>query len=143
MISMSWTLETIHPLFVHFPIALFSTGLLIDILSRFWESHKEELDSVGLWIMGFALLSSVFTALTGIIAYIQQSQFSYFLHFNHGILAILSMIIFSLLFWVRIDFELELRHSIIKQNIYLIIQILSTSILFYSAHLGAIAAERI
>ena len=140
---MPWTLETIHPLFVHLPIALFSTGLLIDILSRLWKSYEEELDSVGLWIMGMALLSSMFTALTGVIAYIKQSTFSYFFNFHHGILAILSIIIFSLLFWVRVEFQLEFRYSIIKRNIYLFIQILSTSILFYAAHLGAIAAERI
>ena len=140
---MPWTLETIHPLFVHFPIALFSTGLFIDILSRLWKSYEEELDSVGLWIMGVALLSSTFTALTGVIAYIKQSTFSYFFDFHHGILAILSIIIFSLLFWVRVEFQLEFRYSILKRNIYLLIQILSTSILFYSAHLGAIAAERI
>ena len=140
---MPWTLETVHPLFVHFPIALFSTGLFIDILSRLWKNYEEELDSVGLWIMGMALLSSPFTALTGVIAYIKQSTFSYFFNFHHGILAILSIIIFSLLFWVRVEFQLEFRYSILKRNIYLFIQILSTSILFYSAHLGAIAAERI
>ncbi len=140
---MPWTLETIHPLFVHFPIALFSTGLFIDILSRLWKNYEEELDSVGLWIMGVALLSSPFTALTGVIAYIQQSTFSYFFNFHHGIIAILSIIIFSFLFWVRVEFQLELRYSILKRNIYLFIQILSTSLLFYSAHLGAIAAERI
>ena len=140
---MPWTLETIHPLFVHFPIALFSTGLFIDILSRLWKNYEEELDSVGLWIMGMALLSSSFTVLTGVIAYIKQGTFLYFFNFHHGILAILSIIIFSLLFWVRIEFQLEFRYSILKRNIYLFIQILSTSILFYSAHLGAIAAERI
>jgi uncharacterized membrane protein len=140
---MPWTLETIHPLFVHFPIALFSTGLLFDILSRLWKNYEEELDSVGLWIMGVALLSSSLTTLTGIIAYIKQGTFSHLLNFNHGILAMLSIIIFSLLFWVRIEFQLDLRYSIIKRNVYLFIQILSTSILFYSAHLGAIAAERI
>ena len=140
---MPWTLETIHPLFVHFPIALFSTGLIIDILSRLWKSYEEELDSVGLWIMGMALLSSPFTALTGVIAYIKQGTFSDFLNFYHGILAIISIFIFSLLFWVRIEYQLELRYSIMKRNIYLFIQILSTSLLFYAAHLGAIAAERI
>ena len=67
---MPWTLETIHPLFVHFPIALFSTGLFIDILSRLWKIYEEELDSVGLWIMGVALLSRPFTALTGGIVFI-------------------------------------------------------------------------
>jgi len=140
---MPWTLETIHPLFVHFPIALFSTGLIIDILSRLWKSYEEELDSVGLWIMGVALLSSPFTALTGVFVYIKQSTFSDFFNFYHGILAIISIFIFSLLFWVRIEFQLELRYSIMKRNIYLFIQSLSTSLLFYAAHLGAIAAERI
>lgn len=140
---MPWTLETIHPLFVHFPIALFSTGLFIDILSRLWKNYEKELDSVGFWIMGVALLSSPFTTLTGVIAYTKQGTFSYFFNFNHGVLAILSIILFSLLFWIRIEFQVDLRYSIIKRNIYLFIQILSISILFYAAHLGAIAAERI
>ena len=39
---MPYTLETIHPLLVHFPIALFSTGLFFDVLARLLDNEEFE-----------------------------------------------------------------------------------------------------
>ena len=38
---MPWTLSEIHPLFVHFPIALFATGFFFDVIAQLFK--KEEL----------------------------------------------------------------------------------------------------
>ena len=37
---MPYSLETIHPLFIHFPIALLSTGLFFDILAMIFHDSQ-------------------------------------------------------------------------------------------------------
>ena len=65
--SMPWSITEIHPLLVHFPIALFSTGLLFDISSYFLE--KEELETAGFYTMFMGLISSFFAIISGMIAF--------------------------------------------------------------------------
>ena len=130
---MPYSLETIHPLLVHFPIALFSTGLFFDILSRMYNS--EELDHAGFWIMFMALVSSPFTIIAGIITFMTEGSLQDLFQFNHGILALISTLFFLILFWARIKFQLDLRYSSMKRNLYLILHILAVVILFYGAHL--------
>ena len=138
---MPYSLETIHPLLVHFPIALFSTGLLFDILSRLL--NNEELDHAGFWTMFMALVSSPFAIITGIIAFLAEDSFLQLPQFYHGILALISTMFLLVLFWVRIKFQLDLRFSSLKRNLYLFFHILAVGILFYGAHLGALRAGRI
>jgi len=138
---MPYTLETIHPLLVHFPIALFSTGLFFDILARLF--NNEELDHAGFWTMLMALASSPFTIIAGIIAFLEEGSFLDLPQFNHGILVLISTLLLLILFWARIKFQMDFRYSILKRNIYLSLQILAVGILFYGAHLGAQTAGRI
>ena len=138
---MIYSLETLHPLLVHFPIALFSTGLFFDILSRIL--NNEELDHAGFWTMCMGLVSSPFTIMTGIIAFMEEGSFLDLPQFNHGILISISILLLLGLFWARIRFDLDFRYSRLKKNIYLILHILAVGILFYGSHLGAKVAERI
>ena len=138
---MPYTLETIHPLLVHFPIALFSTGLFFDILARL--SNNEELDHAGFWTMCMGLVSSPFTIITGIIAFMEEGSLLDLLQFNHGILVNISILLLLGLFLARIRFDLDFRYSRLKKNISLILHILAVGILFYGSHLGAKVAERI
>ena len=138
---MPYSLETIHPLLVHFPIALFSTGLFFDILARLL--NNEELDHAGFWTMLMALVSTPFTIIAGIIAFLGEGSFLDLPQFNHGILVLISTLLLFFLFWARIKFELDFRYSNFKRNIYLSLYILAVGILFYGAHLGAKAADRI
>ena len=138
---MIYSLETIHPLLIHFPIALFSTGLFFDILSRFL--NNEELNHAGFWTMCMGLVSSPFTIITGIIAFMEEGSLLDLLQFNHGILLIISILLLLGLFWARIRFDLDFRYSRLKKNIYLILHILAVGILFYGSHLGAQTAGRI
>ena len=138
---MPYSLETIHPLLVHFPIALFSTGLLFDILSRLL--NNEELDHAGFWTMLMALVSSPFTIIAGIFAFMEEGSWLDLYQFQHGILAFISTLFLLVLFWARIKFQLDFRYSGLKRNIYLALHILAVGILFYGAHLGAKAADRI
>ena len=139
---MPYSLETVHPLLVHFPIALFSTGLFFDILARLL--NNEELDHAGFWTMLMALVSSPFTIIAGIFAFLENhGDFLDLFQFQHGILAFISTLFLLVLFWGRIKFQLVFRYSSLKRNIYLFLHILAVGILFYGAHLGAKTAGRI
>ena len=139
---MPYSLENVHPLLVHFPIALFSTGLFFDILARLL--NNEELDHAGFWTMLMALVSSPFTIIAGIFAFLENhGDFLDLFQFQHGILAFISTLFLLVLFWGRIKFQLVFRYSSLKRNIYLFLHILAVGILFYGAHLGAKTAGRI
>ena len=138
---MPYSLENIHSLLVHFPIALFSTGLFFDILARLF--NNEELDHAGFWTMLMALVSSPFTIIAGIIAFLEEGSFVDLFQFYHGILMLISTLFLLLLFFARIKFDLDFRYSNLKKNLYLFLHILAVGILFYGAHLGAQTAGKI
>ena len=138
---MPYSLETIHPLLVHFPIALFSTGLFFDIIARLL--NNEELDHAGFWTMLMGLVSTPFTIIAGIIAFLEEGSFLDLPKFNHGILVTISTLLLLFLFWSRIKFELDFRYSNLKKYLYLFLHALAVGNLFYGAHLGAQTAGKI
>ena len=139
---MPYSIDTVHPLLVHFPIALFSTGLFFDILAKLL--NNEELVHAGFWTMLMALVSSPFAIIAGIFVFLENhGDFLDLFQFQHGILAFISTLFLLVLFWGRIKFQLDFRYSSLKRNIYLFLHILAVGILFYGAHLGAQVAERI
>jgi len=138
---MPWSITETHPLFVHFPIALFATGLFFDLLAEILQ--KEELEQAGFWSMLMGLVSCLFANMTGLLAFLEEGSLSDLLQFSHALLIWLSIIFFAALFWVRIKFQVDLRYSSMKRYLYFLGHILAVGILFYGAHLGAITAERI
>ena len=131
----------IHPLFVHFPIALFATGFFFDVIAQLFK--KEELEHVGFWSMLMGLVSCLFTNMTGLLVFLEEGSFSDLPQFYHAILVWISIFLFAVLFWIRIQFQLDMLYSNLKRNIYLFLHFISVGLLFYGAHLGAKAAERI
>ena len=141
---MPYSLETIHPLFIHFPIALLSTGLFFDILAMIL--HQEDLEHTGFWCMLMGIISCLFSNFTGLMAFLSEGELSDLLNWSyrfHFLIAWCITIIVATLFWVRIKFQLDLRYSPTKRYLYVMIHIMTIGILFYGAHLGAKAAERI
>ena len=138
---MPWSITEIHPLFVHFPIALFATGLFFDLLAEILQ--KKELEQSGFWCMLMGLVSCLFANMTGLLAFLEEGSISDLPQFYHALLIWLSIIFFAVLFWVRIKFQVDLRYSSLKRYIYFSGHILAVGILFYGAHLGAKTAERI
>ena len=141
---MPFSLETIHPLFIHFPIALLSTGLFFDILALMY--HNEDLEHAGFWCMLMGLISCLFSNFTGLMAFLADWELLDLLSWSyrfHFLIAWTTTIVFAALFWARIKFQLDIRYSPAKRYLYVIIHILTVGILFYGAHLGAKAAERI
>ena len=138
---MPFSLETTHPLFIHFPIALLATGLFFDVLYLMF--HNEDLEHAGFWCMLMGIISCLFSNFTGLMAFLTEGSFSDLPQFTHSIIAWCITIIVATLFWVRIKFQLDVRYSLTKRSLYVMIHILTVGILFYGAHLGAKAAERI
>jgi len=138
---MPWSITEIHPLLIHFPIALFSTGLLFDISSYVLE--KDELETAGFYTMFMGLISSFFAIISGMIAFFEIGSISDIFHFHHGLIQLSATIFLSILFGVRIKYDVDIRFNGMKKNIYFLLHSLSVGILFYGAHLGAKAAERI
>ena len=138
---MPYSLDNIHPLIIHFPIALLSTGLFFDLLSFIFS--REDLKNAGFWCMLMGIISCLFSNFTGLMIFLTGGSLSDLPSFTHALLAWASTFIFTLLVWVRIKLDVDFRYSTLKQWIYLSIHILAIGILFYGAHLGAIAAERI
>ena len=138
---MPYSLETIHPLFIHFPIALLSTGLFFDIMAVIF--HREDLEHAGFWCMLMGIISCLFSNFTGLMMFLTGATFSDLPRFTHFLFAWCITFIFTLLFWARIKLDVDFRYSTLKRWIYFSIHILAVGILFYGAHLGAIAAKRI
>ena len=107
---MPYSLETIHPLFVHFPIALLSTGLLFDFLAL--KLHREDLEYAGFWSMLMGILFCLFSNFTGLIVFLTEGSFSDLPGFTHGLLTWCATFIFAILFWVRIKYQLDLQYSL-------------------------------
>jgi len=138
---MLYSIENIHPLVIHFPIALLSTGLFFDLLAVLF--NREDIRNAGFWCMLMGIIACLFSNFTGLMIFLTGGSLSDLPRFSHSLLAWSSTLIFILLFWVRIKLDVDFYYSTLKQYIYLSIHILAVGILFYGAHLGAIAAERI
>jgi len=57
-------MSTIHPMLVHFPIALLSTGLIFDVIAGF--SRRAELQRVGWWMMVSGTVSLILGLASGL-----------------------------------------------------------------------------
>ena len=133
--------ESFHSMLVHFPIALFSTGFLFDILAKLL--HNEEIEYAGFWAMAMGLISTPFTIFSGIYIFLEEGSLIDFFNFQHGLFISISSILFLGLFLARIKLQLDIEYSSIKRRIYLCTHILAVGLLFYGAHLGAKTAGRI
>ena len=140
-ISMPWSITEIHPLLVHFPIALFSTGLLFDILTHIVEN--DDLETAGFYSMFMGLVSSLFAIISGMIAFFEMGSISDLPHFYHGLLQLSATIILFILFGIRIKYDVDIRFGGSKKYTYFLLHFFSIGLLFYGAHLGAVEAGHI
>ena len=129
----------LHLLVIHFPIALLSIAVLFDFL--FYFTRKEDLVGASWWTMFFGVISCFIAVITGFVSdSLYEHLFSTFpLWENHGIVQIVSFLLFILLFYMKIYHSKIIRHYPI---IYLVISGVFVLILFYGAHLGAVLSGR-
>ena len=131
----SFSPYNIHPLFIHFPIALLASGFFFDILYKF--TNNNELDHAAFWCLGLGIISCLFANITGLFAFLSEASLIEFFKFTHGILAWGITLIYMIIFWLKIKFQLDLQFSNVKKNIFFFIQLMMIIILFYMAHIGA------
>ena len=90
----------LHPLVIHFPIALFSSAVLFDCIAIVFK--KSELLMTSWWVMLLGLFSSVSAIITGLIDdnLIGHLFTTLPLWNNHGLMQIISIVIFlSIFIW--------------------------------------------
>ncbi len=140
MIIMS--LFEVHPLFVHFPIALLSTAVLFDVFSVF--TGREDLAMVGWWTMLMGLISAVTAMTTGILADTNMGHFGsvFPIWINHGWTQVFASILFMILFIWR-GKPGNIPRQKYQKWVYLTLSLLAVAVLFYGGHLGARLATRI
>ena len=137
-----WTLDNIHLLFVHFPIALFSTGWVCDLIAASRKNHSAE--NAGWWCLLFGIVSSVLAVATGFLSDRLFGHMSLPFPFftTHGAIQISASLIFlGLLFW-RYSSGGEIPNEK-GRSLYLAISGAAVGFLFYGAHLGAQLSGRI
>ncbi|HCV82404.1 MAG TPA: hypothetical protein DGQ38_15285 [Zunongwangia profunda] len=132
----------LHPLVIHFPIALLSSAILFDFIGIIF--NNKELLVTSWWVMLLALISSSGAIITGFIDddLIGHFNNTFPIWKNHGLIQIISLISFSSLFVWRTK-QIGLFHSIKLVWIYLLLSLINVVTLFYGAHLGAQLAGRI
>jgi uncharacterized membrane protein len=136
-------LTDIHPLFIHFPIALLSTGFMFDLLAIIFK--KEVFQPVGWWNLSLGILSSVFAVLTGFVADWNYGHFEipFPIFDTHGSVQLMSIFCYFVMFVWRWKLNKALPISFRSLLGYFVLGLVATSLLFYGGHLGAILAGRI
>ena len=136
--------DEIHPLIIHFPIALLSSGFLFDFLSYLLK--KKSLEFAGWWNLILGLVSALCAVITGLIAdygskpTLMDEPFP--VYTNHGSLQILASCIFvALLFW-RGRLQGTLPQKPKMGLLYFSITGIAVTILFYGSHIGAVFSGR-
>jgi len=129
----------LHLLVIHFPIALLSIAVLFDFL--FYFTRKEDLVGASWWTMFFGVISCFVAVVTGFVSdSLYEHLFSTFpLWENHGMVQIVSFLLFILLFYMKIYHSKIIKHYPVM---YLVISGVFVLILFYGAHLGAVLSGR-
>ena len=129
----------LHLLVIHFPIALLSIAVLFDFL--FYFTRKEDLIGASWWTMFFGVISCFVAVVTGFVSdSLYEHLFSTFpLWENHGMVQIVSFLLFILLFYMKIYHSKIIKHYPVM---YLVISGVFVLILFYGAHLGAVLSGR-
>ena len=129
----------LHLLVIHFPIALLSIAVLFDFL--FYFTRKEDLVGASWWTMFFGVISCFVAVITGFVSdSLYEHLFSTFpLWENHGMVQIVSFLLFILLFYMKIYQSKIIKHYPVM---YLVISGVFVLVLFYGAHLGAVLSGR-
>ena len=138
------SLDEIHPLIIHFPIALLSVGFLCDLLS--YVLQNKSLAHAGWWNFIFGVVSSVCALITGLITDLSSKPSlvdePFPVYENHASLQIFVVCIFLALMIWRINLRGSLPANSRNAVIYLGVLGVAVAILFYGSHLGAVVAGR-
>lgn len=126
-------LQNVHPLFVHFPLALLSAGILFDVLG--YGLKKPSLSNAGWWCFALGVLSAIVTVFTGLQAEetVSLSQEAHEVLENHEHFQIYSTVVLTgLLIWRGIKRGRLPNPSIV----YLLINAIAVGAILFGSHYG-------
>lgn len=129
-------MQNIHPLFVHFPIALLSAALLFELIAMAFKKPASQ--TAGWWTFVLGVIAIAVTAVTGLIAEstVLHTDDAHELILQHRNLEIIAGVIVVLLFIWRLSLKSELPGSTVLRTVYTGIFILAVAALLTGAHVG-------
>ncbi|MDE5421007.1 DUF2231 domain-containing protein [Ancylomarina sp. DW003] len=126
----------LHPIFVHFPIALFFSATAFAIISIIFNSKRNLFIELATWNLFFGIIGAMFALLSGLSeeGTLAHNEIIHSLMETHKLLGFVFSGVYTLiLFW------LVVRRSKMKSLEYkgiVVILVLASGFLAYSAHLG-------
>lgn len=132
-------MQNIHPLFVHFPLALLAAGLFFDFLGV--ALKKDSLKNAGWWCQAFGMLAIMAAAGTGLMAEesLEHSGHSALAHETmeqHEMFMLISAGVFAMLFVWRAVSRTRLPEKLPLMVLYFAIGAVAAGTMFYGAHQG-------
>lgn len=124
----------IHPMIVHFPIALLITSVLFELLGR--ALHTNALREGALWLLALGLGSGVVAYLTGELAEeaAENAGIPEVLIETHETLALVTLIIFGILLVWRFMFRKDLTDQAL--GVYFLVAVFGLGTLAATGHFG-------
>ncbi|HEY9657418.1 MAG TPA: DUF2231 domain-containing protein [Allocoleopsis sp.] len=126
-------LQNIHPIFVHFPLALLSAGILFDVLG--YGLKKPSLSNAGWWVFALGVVAAIITVFTGLQAegMVSLSQEAHEVLENHEHFQIYSTVVLTgLLIWRAIK-----RGNLPNPSVvYLVITAIAVGAILFGSHYG-------
>src|SRR5579871_1905420 len=121
-----------HPAIVHFPIALFIAGLLLDFLG--WRRHQRTLLLAGWYNLVLAAVSAIGAISSGLLAMFRMHLPFAGLIFTHLLLACVA----SVLMWIMVALRIH-RHEKMTVSLrvtYYVVAVATLVLISYAGHLG-------
>ncbi|PIR17199.1 MAG: hypothetical protein COV46_05260 [Deltaproteobacteria bacterium CG11_big_fil_rev_8_21_14_0_20_49_13] len=129
-------MQNIHPLFVHFPIALLIFSVACDILGRLFK--KGSLENAGWWSLFFGMIAIAAAATTGLLAASSAPHLdaAHEIMEDHERLQLIAGAIFLILFIIRIVNRTRLPQMRLMLVSYIVLSLIGVGIISFGAHLG-------
>jgi len=121
-----------HPAIVHFPIALFIAGLLLDFVG--WRRKQPTMLLAGWYNLVLAAVGAIGSIGSGLLAMLRMHLPFQGLIFTHLVLACIA----SVIMWILVAMRVH-RHEKMKvtmRTVYYVLAFAALLIISYSAHLG-------
>ncbi len=130
-------METIHPMIVHFPIALLLTATLISFLAVLFKKKREELKIVLYWIMILGAISVLAALFSGLYEDARGVVHDDTIHKIMEVHKRLGFIITSAFVLITLWFVIRKRTIQYRELLIITLFLIATSsVLIYSAYLG-------
>lgn len=129
-------MQNIHPLLVHFPIALLPVGLVLDLLGTYLK--RDSLRQAGWFCLLIGIAGAFGGAVSGIVSegVVGHNELSHNVMSVHKNTTLISLGIFLLMFIWRTKSGKAIGKAAWKLSVYGIIGIIASGIMFYGGYQG-------